>query len=539
MNHDSKPIFRYPYKLKPFFVFFGILSIVGAALFVTYAGWKQSEPILIAIGIILFGLLLSFPTSSKSKKEILLYEDKVLIPYGFRHRKEFSVVFSEVASIDETSPNHILHMRILLKSGKTILINSNMMQEIQYYDLFDKLDLAIGKNEAYSWSPTEIAKASSNIVFLKTLSGLMPILFLFIKFLVNDRLETINDWIHFLEIAALIIGIEICALILAKHLTSKKMAQSKLSRLAQRRLKRKWEWTAYSPSIISMIFLFVLIQMPHEGSSDIWPFVIYSITATAPLLLLHQRILPNIKNIVSDIERWMASILNIIFVSIFLTFFFVSLNINLDTSVGIQKTSFLTEMTLTKKAPHDRCFKIAHWITGKGIAAGDSPICSSVYPQLAQNDKVAFILRSGFLGEPWLDKVVIEKYKNIETLIIALGQDLELKYADVDFFSKRAVPPSWDLYHSSWSSKCLSSEFQYCRLAFYISHLKNDEVSARKFILRGCQNNDFLSCYNIFPIKELQPYYSLAKNTILKSCNPPLKPKYHLMCEQVKQMATN
>lgn len=538
LEQSSKPIRSYPYSISRSFFVTSLILFFGGGLCLFYFGWSHIQPPLYVFGSISFlvGILIWIRNSSQA--EVSIFFDRIVIPYGFKYQKKNIILFDSITSVDEIKLNHISNIRISLKSDKPVLIQENLIQEKHFYEIFEFLEKQVIKNGPVYQSPVEVEAQKTKMRRLKVLLIGLPIALLIAMKLFTKQLNSINDWLGIVGLVGVVVGFEKAGSYLATRFGNVQKHERQLSKIEAKKIKNKWELLVYSPCLVAFVLLFILIKLPHEGSTNIWPFVGYSIATTCLFFLFLNKFLPHAKDLLSPFEQGRAFVLSGVFVGIVLVFSFIVININLDSSKGILKQSSLTGMFVPDKYPNDKCYRIAHWDTGVPISAGDSAYCTYTILNLRENDKVEFLLKDGFLGNPWIDDVVILKNKSVETLLDTLKNDLDLRLADIEYFAEQKGLTAWDKYSLVWDDKCKKEDFKYCRLSSYIYHIKGDSTNASKVLRKSCNHRDILSCYNLIAFGRVdKDELKKALALLRQDCEKALRPDEKEVClnsEQIK-----
>lgn len=399
----------YPYSLNKSFLVFSLLLFLGGGGVLVYFGWSENQPVLYAFAVACFSLALFSWVRNSANAEIRVSGDDIVIPYGIRFQKENRVPFHSIASVEETTINSISNIRISLKSGKPILLPETLLKETHYYELLELLETKAMPKEVFYKSPVEQEAEKNKWKRLRFINIGLPVAVLLLVKLFTGQLNSVSGWLAVLGVIGLLFTLDLVGAHLAERFGKLKEIGKTITKAEAKKIKSKWQLIVYSPALVSFAFLFILVKVPHEGTTNIWPFISYSLTATFIIFLILKRFLPEVDGIVTPFEQGMAFATSGIFLGIVLVFTFIVVNINLDSSRGTRKQSFLTAMFVPDKFPNDKCFRIAHWETGEPISAGDSAYCTYAISNLKENDKVEFLVKDGFLGNPWIDDVVLVK----------------------------------------------------------------------------------------------------------------------------------
>lgn len=540
IKHSEKEelLKEYPYRMRKSIaiVITSFFLLSGACFF--YFGWKEQREqfIFLGIGSLFFALLIHIYSQSKTK--LIVFKDKIFVPYGFLHRKLQEIEISEITEIDESSLNNTNHIRLIFSLKKPVFISEYMLEEDSYYELFDYLENVVkGKPSVQDLlSPVEEARLErkSRIISVSVLAT--PPFFLIISRMITGQLQTQEDWGKTLFLGGLIIGIQVLVGKVASYSSKKeKEAQrnQSLSRKEVRKLKNRWSIIAYAPSLVSILVFVFLLRFPYEGITDPWPFITLGITSAFFLLFVINKFTPQMEGVISFAEKGMAFIINLSLLSLTFFFLYIVLNINLDTSKGVHMTSSLTgEFYLNKR---EACYRVAHWETGKAINAGDEAICSSKYPRIKNNEKIEFVLRDGYFKQPWIEKLQISKFLSNQTLLSTGAKNI--RFSEFAHGTSLWGINSWSKYEPEWEGKCRKNDFDSCRLLLYYYGLNNDLEKAKKIATDGCSKSDFLLCYSVFSFNGFnQSVYLNTKNKFLEMCKGISVSEEIELCENIKQL---
>ena len=199
------------------------------------------------------------------------------------------------------------------------------------------------------------------------------------------------------------------------------------------------------------------------------------------------------------------------------------LNIAIDESMGERKESPLVGKFLVTKGYKKYCFKLSHWESGDEI--GEESYCNDKYPRLKEGDIARYKVFKGYFDLPYVKDVYFPRYESAESYISSIEGEDKLRSFDIQTLAKLRCEGVWNSKSSEWSNDCNNGAPSKCRLASYVSHLNKNMDEVKSFLTNGCNQKDFLSCYNYFFHKGFsKSEKEQVKTFLLKECEKDNSP---------------
>lgn len=533
---EAKLLHEYKYATQKAVAIIGIVLFGGGGIFFSYIGWKGSQPLMAIFAAMSFGLCLMGIVGSRSKKKILLYEDRLEFPKGPMSKKFHVIQFSNVTNVVEVGGGFPT-MRIEQKNKKPLLLASTQMEDKDFYDLLEFMEKLASEKPVEVLSPMEKEKAErkakfwmwGGILFLPAIV-ILPRLFM-------GQLQDIGDWLASFAIIAVIYAGGFLQSKLEKS-TFKHARENRemLSRPEVKKVKAIWYSIIGGLTVAFAAVAIYLMRQPHDGNLSMWPFFNYAIVLVILLCMALHTVLPRMDGLMAKTDMYAGYFL----VGMFALFTFIFLgaytNIKLDQSEGIERVTVLTGEYTPKKNKNNRCYKLKHWETSEEI--GEKSYCLSNYPGLKDGEEVSIKVHKGYFDLPWYSEVKFFKFLSPENYIKSVdSKELNLKGRDVYYMAHKHGKNIWDLYYERWKKECKADEPAKCRLASYVSAVKENTSEMKELVVYGCEKEDFLSCYNYFFIKDFSKEEKLlAKNIIQKQCSGSVSQEHKAICDYVQKV---
>lgn len=539
MQENDKLLFEYPFVAnKKVMLISCIVTGIGCLLSIYFSATER-QPLILIFSSLLLLIFITCILNLRANRTLRVFNKTIEIPQNIRGNKVHSIKYEEIVSVDQITSEGWTNIRIVLQSSRPVLIQETFLKKDDYSELLEHLQKVVSKKTPVYISPVELEKQKKKKLLLTISLIALPIAILFCSRFFTGQLETDEQWEECYKIVSVLLIINFAFYLYNNRQQNEaKALEHKLSFKEAEKRKSKWVLWALSPFLIGIALNIYILRFPHGGNTSLEMLLLYGTASAVCLTFLLVKILPKADDVVTPIEKKVIVGLSFMMLTITCTLLFLVLNVNLDKTIGIEKTSYFTGMTIPDERIHEKCFRLAHWDTGESIVAGDDAFCSFTYPRIREKDKVVLHVKDGFFGVPWISDVIIEKHINIDTFLKDFNNEEELRSLDIEYMAKKHGKNVWDNRAELWRAKCESSQWGYCRLSSYIYTLKGEPSKAYQLVKSGCEENDFMSCYNVFfHANAKNEDLAKAKERILKLCSTD-KSADVLMCKAVVQYST-
>lgn len=532
---EAKLLHEYKYATQKSVAVIGIVMFVGCGIFFSYIGWKGSQPLMVIFAVMSFGLCLMSIAGSRSKKKIFVYEDRLEFPKGPLSKKFHVVQLSNVTNVVEVGGGFPT-MRIEQKDKKPLLLVSAQMEDKDFYDLLEFMEKLVSDKPVEASSPMEKEKVERKAKFLMWVGILFLPAIVILPRLFMGQLQDTKDWLASLAIIAVIYAGGFLQKKLEKS-TFKHARENRemLARPEIKKIKAIWYSIVGGLSFVFAVVAIYLMRLSYEENLSMWPFFNYAIVIVILLCMTLHTVLPKMDGLMAKTDMYAGYFLVGMFALFAFVFLGAYINIKLDQSEGVERVTVLTGEYIPKKNKNDRCYKLKHWETTEEI--GEKSYCISNYPSLKDGEEVSIKVHEGYFNLPWYSEVKFFKFLSPENYIKSVeGNELNLRGLDVYYMANKHGKNIWDSYYNRWKKECKTKEASKCRLASYVSAVKENTSEMKELVAYGCEKEDFLSCYNYFYVKGFSKEEKLkAKKIIVKNCAEKTSKVDKSICDYVNQ----
>lgn len=469
---EAKLLHEYKYATQKAVAVIGLVMFGGAGIFLSYIGWKGSQPLMAIFAVMSFGLCLTGLIGSKCKKKIMVFEDRLELPKGPISKKVHVVHFCNITNAVEVGGGFPT-IRIEQKDAKPLLLASTQMDDKEFYDLLEFLEKLTADKCEVVLSPMEKEKADrkaklwmwAGVLFLPTIV-ILPRFFM-------GQLQDLGDWLASLGI----IGIVYAGGFLQNKLEKSTFKHARenremLSKPEIKKVKAIWYSVIGALTIGFAAGAVYLIRLPHEGNLSMWPFFNYAIVVVALMILAIHTVLPKMEGLMAKTDMYSGYFLVGMFALFAFIFLGAYLNIKLDKSEGVEKVTSLMGEYVPKKNQRNRCYKLKHWEKIEEI--GEKSYCISNYPAIKSGEEVSIKVHKGYFELPWFSDLKFFRYMSPENYIKSVEGELKLRGRDIYFMAHKHGKNVWDNYYGRWKNECKTTYSAKCRLASYVSTVKEN-----------------------------------------------------------------
>lgn len=217
-------------------------------------------------------------------------------------------------------------------------------------------------------------------------------------------------------------------------------------------------------------------------------------------------------------EMIMASVAAPILATTGLFFALPNLNIKLSPHTLEKKSGFVSQFR-NPKAWKAACFNIIDDKTKMKISIH---VCDWEDKFFRTGTKVIYETQKGFFGDTFYLKKQLIHPETVEELLSIQQNNLkEIRSVDVKYLFKKDAEKKtlYEKYLPNWEKFCTKDEGVYCRLASYLTEEKGDHTNAQLLLEKGCQLNDYTSCYGLRLKKPKDPAHEESHETLtLQAC---------------------
>lgn len=484
---------KIPYGFNPLYFYTAVYFLTLIALIFGTISFREKSWIGYAISALCILAIAKLFNIKNKKLELVIYEDGIFIPFLSKGYESFKNIAVQDIEKVVLNTRDIISMTIFRKNNlKPVVLAQTVLEESDFYLLYEHLNQIANFKE-------EIDQKTVNIFNKKTFLTLLaiaalPFLIILIP-LIKNPANTSKQLPLLLAILILpILGgfVQIFAV-----LNFKQDYLKNISILKDKLTSKKRMLASLSATILIFSYLFggiLIFRFADKPTDD--SLVFYFSISFALIICLSYYFL------FKDNLRYVFRTEKVTFFSCFILFglcFFYPVTVIINYKFD-KNLSYVKAVPLISSEKFNDCFQPLDWnLTGP---IEKTYFCKTQYPNLKSTDKVNLTLGRGYLSIPWLIKIEHEKYASANAFIKSLNTPSDLKYDDIKSLIELKGKNFWDEISKSWLIECENSNWSSCRHLGNLSAVKGERLSAIGYFQKGCTNNDFFNCYNLFAIKE-------------------------------------